>query len=217
VGGQHRRRAPYSRPGMAKAMSAVVTEAEGIVVCVLIVMLFMKTFVGQLYVVPSGSMQNTLKIGDTLVVSRLAAEFSRPHRGEIIVFRDPGGWTIPADRHESGIGQAMISALIFLGLLPDQSSSDLVKRVIGLPGDIVECDARGRFTVNGQTVAAPYLYPGNRSCYFPFEVKVPAGSLWVEGDHRAISADSRYHRDVNDGAVPISDVIGEVVGVLPAT
>jgi signal peptidase I len=88
--------------------------------------------------------------------------------------------------------------------------------VIGLPGDIVECDARGRFTVNGETVAEPYLYPGNQSCYFPFEVKVPPGSLWVEGDHRAISADSRYHRNINDGAVPISDVIGEVVGVLPS-
>ena len=136
-------------------------------------------------------MENTLKIGDTLVVNRLAAEFSRPHRGEIIVFRDPAGWVTPQERYQSGIERAMTSALVFLGVLPDQSSSDLVKRVIGLPGDIVECDARGRFTVNGTAVPEPYLYPGNQSCYFPFEVKVPPGSLWVEGDHRAISDDSR--------------------------
>jgi len=215
VGGQHRRQAPAQRPG--KARLAMLVDAGLIVACVLSAMLFVRTFIGQLYVVPSGSMQNTLKIGDTLVVSRLAAEFSTPYRGEIIVFRDPGGWTVPQERRESGIGHAMVSALIFLGLLPDQSSSDLVKRVIGLPGDIVECDASGRFTVNGVAVAEPYLYPGNRSCYFPFEVKVPPGSLWVEGDHRAISADSRYHRNVNDGAVPIGDVIGEVVAVLPST
>ena len=195
----------------------MLADAGFIVVCVLIVMLFIRTFVGQLYVVPSGSMENTLKIGNTLVVSRLVTEFSTPHRGEIIVFRDPGGWVIPQERRESGIGRGMISALTFLGLLPDQASSDLVKRVIGLPGDVVECDASGRFTVNGKTVAEPYLYPGNRSCYFPFEVRVPPGSLWVEGDHREISADSRYHRNVNDGAVPLSDVIGEVVGVLPGT
>lgn len=214
--GLHRRRTPAARRGVADTKPAVLRDAGLIVVCVLIMMLFIKTFIGQLYVVPSGSMENTLKIGDTLVVSRLAAEFSTPHRGEIIVFRDPGGWSSPQERQESGIRQAVTSALIFLGLLPNQSTSDLVKRVIGLPGDIVECDARGRFTVNGKTVAEPYLYPGNQPCYFPFEVKVPPGSLWVEGDHRAISADSRYHRNINDGAVPISDVIGEVVGVLPS-
>ena len=185
------------------------------VLWVLIAMLFIRTFLVQFYTVPSGSMQNTLKVGSTLVVNRLAAEFSSPYRGEIIVFRDPGGWVTPQERPESGNARAMTSVLVFLGLLPDQTSSDLVKRVIGLPGDIVECDARGRFTVNGITVAEPYLYPGNQSCYFPFEVKVPPGSLWVEGDHRAISADSRYHRDVNDGAVPFSDVIGEVAAVLP--
>jgi signal peptidase I len=211
VRGRHRRRVPASR----RARPAVLADAGVIVIWVLIVMLFTRTFIAQLDTVPSGSMENTLKIGDTLVVNRLAAEWAAPHRGEIIVFRDPGGWTTPQQEHESGIGRAMTSALVFLGLLPDQSSSDLVKRVIGLPGDIVECSASGRFTVNGKTAAEPYLYPGNRSCYFPFEVKVPPGSLWVEGDHRAVSADSRYHRDVNDGAVPVSDVIGEVVGVLP--
>ncbi len=208
---RHRRTARAAR----RTGLTVLFDAGFLVVLMLILLLFVKTFVVQLYTVPSGSMQNTLKIGDTLVVSRLPAEFSSPRRGEIIVFRDPGGWIAPQEQHESRMKEAMTSVLAFFGLLPGQTSSDLVKRVIGLPGDVVECDARGRFTVNGKTVREPYLYPGNQSCYFPFEVKVPPGSLWVEGDHRAISADSRYHRNVDDGAVPISDVIGEVAATLP--
>jgi signal peptidase I len=209
--GRHQRTAHAAwRTGLT-----MLSDAGSLVILTLILLLLVKTFVVQFYIVPSGSMENTLKIGDTLVVSRLSTEFSSPHRGEIIVFRDPGGWIAPQEQHESGMRKAMTSALTFLGLLPDQASSDLVKRVIGLPGDVVECDARGRFTVNGKTVQEPYLYPGNQSCYFPFVVKVPPGSLWVEGDHRAISADSRYHRNVNDGAVPISDVIGEVAATLP--
>jgi signal peptidase I len=191
----------------------VLAEAGFIVVCVLIVELFTRSFVVQLYVVPSASMENTMKVGDTVVVNRLSAEFGTPRRGEVIVFRDPGGWIAPDGRHKSGLDTDAVGVLVFLGLIPNPTSGDLVKRVIGLPGDTVRCDAAGRFTVNGATVAEPYLYPGDQSCSFPFQVTVPAGCLWVEGDHRSVSADSRYHRDVDDGAVPIIDVIGTVIAV----
>jgi signal peptidase I len=193
---------------------SVFADAGFIVVCVLIVELLLRTFVVQLYTVPSDSMENTLKVGGTVVVSRLSAEFSEPRRGEVIVFRDPGGWIKPQDPHRSRLASDATAALVFLGLIPSQTSDDLVKRVIGLPGDTVECDARGRFTVDGVPVSEPYLYPGDRSCYFPFRVTVPPGSVWVEGDHRSVSADSRYHRGVDDGAVPNGDIIGRVVAVL---
>ena len=189
----------------------MLSDAALIVVCVLIVELFIRTFVVRLYTVPSASMQSTLRIGDTLLVSRLSAEFSTPRRDEVIVFRDPGGWIAPDDPHESGLDAAAVKALVVLGLIPP--SSDLVKRVIGLPGDTVQCDADGRFTVNGAIVSETYLYPGDRSCYLPFRVTIPTGCLWVEGDHRSDSADSRYHRGVDDGAVPIADVIGSVIAV----
>lgn len=197
------------------ALGDVGAQAGLIVISVLIFQLFIRTFIMQMYQVPSGSMENTLKIGDVLVVSRLPPRLDTVDRGDIIVFRDPGGWLPQARARSSrGIDPIARSVLTFVGLIPENPDENLVKRVIGLPGDVLSCDDVGTLTVNGSPLAEPYLYPGDAACTFAFRVTVPSGSLWVMGDHRSDSADSRFHRDHNDGAVPISSVTGRVVAVL---
>ncbi|HKT00063.1 MAG TPA: signal peptidase I [Rugosimonospora sp.] len=197
----------------------VGTRASLIVVAVLIVQLFVHTFVAQAYQVPSASMENTLKVGDVLVVSRSTPRLAALHHGDIIVFRDPGGW-VPADEQpvtrnrSAGAAATARSILTFVGLLPANADANLVKRVIGLPGDVVSCDGTGALTVNGSRLTERYVYPGDAACTSAFHVTVPSGGLWVMGDHRSDSADSRYHRNLHDGAVPISDVLGLVVAVL---
>lgn len=185
-----------------------------IAVCVLILGLFVRTFVAHLYVVPSGSMEQTLRVGDTVVASRLTPRVRPLRRGDIVVFRDPGGWLPAAARPEHTPRNYLRSSLVFIGLIPQNSGQHLVKRVIGLAGDTVECDSRGTLTVNRAPLAEPYIYPGERSCGFSFRVTVPRDGIWVMGDHRSVSADSRFHRDNNDGVVPMRTVVGRVAGVM---
>jgi signal peptidase I len=207
------RHARARMPGGVATLGATVADATLIVIFVLIFQLFLRTFVVQLYLVPSISMENTLKIGDVLVVSRVTPRFTSLARGDAVVFRDPGGWLDPVSKHNSAITSAVESGMAFVGLLPRGSNEHLVKRVIGLAGDVVACDSKSVLTVNETRVVEPYLFPGDRACSVPFRVIVPANSIWVLGDHRSRSADSRYHRDNNDGAVPVSSVVGRVVGV----
>ncbi|WP_322767502.1 signal peptidase I [Frankia sp. Cr1] len=190
-----------------------LVEASLIVVCVLIFQLTLRTFAVQLYSVPSVSMENTLKVGDVLVVSKLSPRFTALNRGDIVVFRDPGGWLSPESRRKKTLASAANSVLVFVGLVPKDSGEHLVKRVIGFAGDVVACDAEGALTVNKILVDEPYLFPGDPACSSPFQVTVTAGSIWVMGDHRSRSADSRYHLKRNDGGVPVASVIGRVVAV----
>lgn len=158
-------------------------------------------------------MENTLKVGDVLVVGRLSPRFTTLDRGDIVVFRDPGGWLDPESRHEGKLAATANSVMSFVGLVPRNSGHHLVKRVIGLAGDTVACDGQGGLTVNERPVVEPYIFPGNPACSFPFQVTVPADSVWVMGDHRSRSADSRYHLGANDGGVPVDSVIGRVAAV----
>lgn len=171
----------------------------------------MRTFFIQIYSVPSGSMENTLKPGDVLVVSMLTPRLDTLARGDIVVFQDPGGWLNSAGERKGPVLSRVGNMMAFVGLIPRSSSERLVKRVIGLAGDSVECDDQGILAVNGVPVDEPYIYPGDEPCFYPFLVTVPAHSVWVMGDHRSNSSDSRFHRDVNDGAVPMENVVGRVV------
>lgn len=174
----------------------------------IIVMLLVRAFLVQSFSVPSGSMQPTLEPGDRILVSRLHRGPSI-QRGDIVVFDGTATWGPPggAVAPSGGLGQTIRSALTLLSL---GSGADYVKRVVGLPGDRVSCcDESGRLKVNGVTVEEPYLYAGNPASTFDFDVIVPAGRIWVMGDHRSASADSRAHLgSPGGGMVPLDDVVG---------
>lgn len=175
--------------------------------------LLVKTFLLQAFFIPSESMESTLVKGDRILVSKLSPAPVDLQRGDVVVFADPGGW-LPSEpaADRSPVGTVATQALTFAGLLP-QGSGHLVKRVIGLPGDTVACcDQLGRTTVNGAPLDEDFLAPGAVPSQFPFSVTVPAGSLWVEGDNRGHSADSRLHQaGPGGGAVPLDDVVGRAV------
>jgi signal peptidase I len=174
--------------------------------------LLIKTFLLQAFLIPSESMEDTLLVHDRVLVNKLADKPDEIHRGDVVVFRDPGGW-LPADgKGGGGVRGAIHNALVFVGVAPATTASDLVKRVIGVGGDRVACcDAKLRITVNGVPLTEPYIYPGDRALpsSVKFVVRVPQGRLWVMGDHRSESADSRFHLgDPGGGFVPVGDVVG---------
>ena len=119
-----------------------------------------------------------------------------------MVFKDPGGWLpLISQPDESGPQRLLREALTFVGLYPQDSGEHLIKRVIGLPGDtVVCCDAQGRVSVNGVPLDESYLFPGDEPSVKSFSVVVPAGKLWVMGDHRSVSFDSRFHPDRTAGS-----------------
>jgi len=195
---------------------SLVREIPLIIVVALVITLLLQTFVVQVFSIPSGSMQNTISIGDRVVVDKFSPWFGwQPQRGDVVVFSDPDNWLAADPPPKSGpVLGAVKSVFTFVGLLP--SDRDLIKRVIGVPGDTVACcDSQGRVTVNGKPLDESYVFPGNPPSQITFKVTVPAGKLWVMGDHRDISADSRYHMaDATGGFVPEKDVVGRAVAVV---
>jgi signal peptidase I len=174
-----------------------------------------KAFVAQAFRVPTASMADTLRPGDRILVNKLVYHLRGVARGDIVVFSGNGSWGPPPSPLASPVARWYHDALTAAGLA--SSGTDYIKRVIGLPGDRVACcDARGRITVNGVPLdEGSYLYPGERPSDEPFQVTVPPGRLWVMGDNRADSADSRDHPDdPGGGTVPESAVVGRAVAVI---
>ncbi len=190
---------------------SLAREVPIIIVAALIVSIVVKTFLVHFFFVPSGSMQNTLQIGDRIAVNKFAAMFSDIRRGEVVVFKDPDNWlgAAPAPTG-SRITQDLKSTLVDIGVLPDPATQYLVKRVIGVGGDtVVCCDVKGHLVVDGVSINEPYIYAGNTPSDSKFSASVPKGYIWVMGDHRGASADSRFHTDdVHKGMVPLGDVVG---------
>jgi len=182
----------------------------------------LRAFVGQMFLIPSPSMEHTLSTGDRVVVEKI----SSVKRGQIVVFQDPGGWLNATAYPKRGpVGQA----LQFVGVLPDNSTEHLIKRVIGMPGDrVICCDAQGRVTVNSQPLdETSYLFVGADGVQappsgIPFDVVVPAHRIFVMGDNRGHSRDSRCHLvEVKDGGAPgdnafVSEdlVVGRAIAVV---
>lgn len=180
----------------------------------LVLSFLIKTFFFQSFWIPSASMDPTLEVGDRILVTKWRPGPLDLRRGDIVVFRDPDNW-LSAEEVQAGSGPGGVfgSILTFTGLLPEDAGEHLVKRVIGLPGDTVECRTElGPVYVDGVALDEPYIAPGHGPCsgsHTPWTTTVPEGSLWVMGDNRAFSADSRYHLQSPGGPfVPIDDVVG---------
>ena len=199
-----------------KAKGTSLRELPILVVSALILSIVVKTFLVQFFYIPSGSMENTLQVNDRVGVNKLGALFSDIKRGEVVVFRDPASWLSAPYDDSTGISKVIKESLVFVGILPDPAKQYLIKRVIGDGGDhVVCCSPSGKLTVNDVEVTEPYIFEGNKPSDSTFDVTVPQGFIWVMGDHRGASADSRFHTDdPNKGMVPLDKVTGRALFVI---
>jgi signal peptidase I len=182
----------------------------------LLVLVPVRIFIFRGFFVPSASMTQTLEIDDHLVVNEFKSRFIGVDRGEIVVFKDPGGWLGEADSSFRFDPVGAVADIFTGAAFAKPKPQFLVKRVIGIAGDHIVCsNACKHLQVNGKTIVEPYLSQASANASDePFDVVVPAGELWVMGDNRVGSADSRYHQDLpSHGFLPVSDVTGVVAGI----
>lgn len=227
IGGNHRKRTTRSdaatsvrRSGAAstpkrsdeRSFSRMIIEFVVVVLATLLIMGVVRHWVVQRYYIPSGSMENTIMPKDYVLASKLSPSLIEVKRGDIVVFNDSDRWL--GDPQESDPA-SWEKVLVWVGLRADRSHQQLIKRVIGLPGDTVECCSKnGRLLVNGVEIDEPYVAAGQAPSQSIFQVTVPPGRLWVMGDNRGHSADSRSHQArPGDGTVPLSDVLGKAVAI----
>ncbi len=203
--------------GFGHATLIVLRDIVIVVVAALVVSFLMKTFLVRSFHIPTSSMEQTLAIDDRVIVSQLTPGPFRVNRGDVVVFVDPGGWlpsgvvseNDPLSRLFNWVGQR-------LGMRDTSGEQHLIKRVVGVPGDtVVCCDALGAMTVNGVALDEPYLkLPDgvDAASGQSFSVTVPDNALWVMGDNRYNSADSRANQDKPGGGfVPLDNVVGRAV------
>jgi signal peptidase I len=205
--------------GALGMVTAAVREVVVVVAMALVLSFVVKTWLFQAFFIPSGSMEDTLLVGDRVIVSKLTPGPVDLEHGDVVVFQDPGGWLEEAPPVErGGVSTAVHDALVFVGLLPAESEDHLIKRVIGLPGDhVVCCSANHKLVVNDVEITEPYLKPGDVPSSMTFDITVPSGHVWVMGDHRSDSEDSRFHDPSGtgkDGSVPVDDITGRAVAVV---
>ncbi len=198
---------------------AAVKEFAIVIGMALVLSFVVKTWLLQAFYIPSGSMEDTLVLNDRVIVSKLTPGPVDLKRGDIVVFADPGDWLTPMPEVERGrLSTVVRDTLTFVGLLPDTSENHLIKRVIGLPGDrVVCCDEGQRLTVNGAPIREPYVKDGNPASDCSFDIVVPRGRVWVMGDNRNNSADSRPHEVDGDGTRGSVDerlVVGRAVALV---
>ncbi|MEZ7789369.1 signal peptidase I [Actinomyces naeslundii] len=197
--------APAIPPPETSSLGQRLTRALLVLAVILLVPALFKAFVVQTYEIPSGSMERTLRDGDKVAVTMFDSD--RIDRGDVVVFTDPDDWLHVEE--PTGLRGAIQKVMIAVSLLPEHTGHHLVKRVIGVGGDHVVADGKGTLSVNGVVIKEPYVKDGQSPSLTSFDVTVPQGYVWVMGDNRGNSADSRYHRDdAHGGFVPLKNVVG---------
>jgi len=212
--GAHAPEKPRKNPALVWAKEIVTVVAIALVLSFLL-----KTFLFRAFYIPSESMEKTLDVYDRIFINLLVPGPFDLSRGDVVVFKDTQAWLPPVAQKPAGPMDWVGDTLEFVGLAPDASEQHLVKRVIGLPGDHVSCcDAEGRISVNGVALDETYINPAEAPTPEAFDVVVPEGKVWVMGDNRQNSQDSRYHLgDPGGGSVPVDNVVGVAfVTVWPA-
>ncbi|WP_167146247.1 signal peptidase I [Actinomyces sp. ZJ308] len=206
--------APAIPPPETSSPLQRLTRALLVLAVIILVPALLRTFVVQTYEIPSGSMENTLRDGDQVAVTM----FDSDHidRGDIIVFSDPDDWLHV--KEPTGLRGVVQKTFVALHLLPEHTGHHLIKRVIGVGGDHVVADGKGRLSVNGVVITEDYVKDGQSPSLTSFDITVPQGYVWVMGDNRGNSADSRYHRDdAHGGFVPLTNVVGVAKAVFSWT
>lgn len=190
-----------------------------IFVVALLISFLIKTFLIRSFYIPSASMEETLMVNDRIIVNQLEPGMMPIEHGDVLVFRDPGGWLMPQPEiQQNPIAAGLEWILSVVGLAAPDSNDHLIKRTIGLPGDrVVCCNTLGQMSVNGVPLSEPYvvLPPGTTDVSkIDFDIVVPEDSLWMMGDNRYNSRDSRYNGDTpGKGFVPIDNVVGRALVV----
>ncbi|AOW92366.1 signal peptidase I [Rhodococcus sp. WMMA185] len=230
--------APNGDDGTAKSEKknrSFLRELPILILVALVLSFFLQTFIARVYLIPSESMEPTLHgcpgcTGDRIVVEKIGYRFGDPQPGDVIVFRGPESWSqdFVSTRSSNTVIRGMQELGSLVGLVPPDEN-DLVKRVIATGGQTVECcDDEGNVLVDGQPLDEPYVVmdfpfvPGSQTCDTALKsarcfgpVTVPEGNLWMMGDNRSNSADSRYHvGDELQGTIPIDNVIGKAVFIV---
>jgi signal peptidase I len=202
--------APSHRATTSRGRSVLLflRDVLVIVAAALVISFLIKTFLIRSFYIPSESMQDTLLVNDRIIVNQLVPDVVPIERGDVVVFADPGGWLPSApEAPQPPLAAAGDWVLSLIGLSTSDSDEHLVKRVIGLPGDrITCCNDLGQLSINGVPLDEPYVTLPNGTTDVSgqdFQEDVPEGTLWVMGDNRYDSADSRFN-----GVVPIADVVG---------
>lgn len=210
---------PEEEQRSTNRFASFALEFFTVIAVALLISVIIKTFFLQAFAIPSESMENTLIPGDRILVNKLASDEEDLNRGDIVVFVDPGGWLddLPPDNSPKW-KQLLTDVGETIGILPQNVGDHLVKRIIGIPGDhVVCCNEEGMISVNGEPVVETYVKSGTNPSDQEFDVVVPNGHVWVLGDNRANSKDSRFHQQASGfGFVPISNIEGRAwLMVLP--
>ena len=208
-GFRRRSRRLRKNPVLAFLVDFVVIVGVALLLSVLI-----KAFLIRSFFIPSGSMLDTLQINDRIIVNVLVPEVLPVQRGDVVVFQDPGGWLSVANSIEKpAIEELGDFVLGTFGVTAPDSAEHLVKRVIGVGGDVISCcDADGRLLLNGVAIDESYIRDGANPSDIEFSITVPEGYLWVMGDNRGNSTDSRFHQDLpSQGFVSLDVVVGRAM------